>query len=57
MHYAQLLIDWPQTQWDQSYGVTLGSVHQAEVHNPTVLEGDCHLEQEVWDDLVYILRT
>ena len=27
--------------------VTLGSVHQAEVHDPTVVEGDCHLEQEV----------
>ena len=25
----------------------MGSVHQAEVHNPTVVEGDCYLEQEV----------
>ena len=28
-------------------GVTLGSVHQAEVHDPAVVEGDCYLEQEV----------
>ena len=28
-------------------GVTLGSVHWAEVHSPAVVEGDCHLEQEV----------
>ena len=27
--------------------VTLGSVHQAEVHNLTIVEGDCSLEQEV----------
>ena len=28
-------------------GVVLGSAHQAKVHNPTIVEGDCHLEQEV----------
>ena len=28
-------------------GVTLGAVHQAEVHDPTVVEGDHSLEQEV----------
>ena len=28
-------------------GVALGSVHWVEVHNPTIVEGDCHLEQEV----------
>ena len=28
-------------------GVTLGSVHQAEVHGPAVVEGNCHLEQKV----------
>ena len=27
--------------------VTLGSVHQAKVHDPTVVEGDCSLKQEV----------
>ena len=27
--------------------VTLGMVHQVEVHNPAVMEGDQHLEQEV----------
>ena len=29
-------------------GVALGAVHQVEVHNPTVVESDHHLEQEVW---------
>ena len=28
-------------------GVTLGSTHWAKVHDPDVVEGDCHLEQEV----------
>ena len=28
-------------------GVAMGSVHWAKVHNPTVVEGDHHLEQEV----------
>ena len=28
-------------------GVAKGSVHQAEVHNAAVVEGDHHLEQEV----------
>ena len=28
-------------------GVTLGSAPQAKVHDPTIVEGDCHLEQEV----------
>ena len=27
--------------------VALGSVHWAEVHNPTVVKGDCHLQQEL----------
>ena len=29
-------------------GVTLGAVHQAEVHNPTLVKGDHGLEQEVY---------
>ena len=29
------------------HGVALGSVHQAEVHDPAIIKGDCHLEQEV----------
>ena len=28
-------------------GVALGTTHWAEVHNPTRVEGDCQLEQEV----------
>ena len=28
-------------------GVTLGSVHQAKVHDPAIVEDDCCLEQEV----------
>ena len=28
-------------------GVILGSVHQAEVHDPTIVEGDCYLEQDI----------
>ena len=28
-------------------GVALGTAHQAEVHNPTIVESDCHLKQEV----------
>ena len=28
-------------------GVAMGSAHQAKVHNPTIVEGDHHLEQEV----------
>ena len=28
-------------------GVALGAVHQAKVHDPTIVKGDCHLEQEV----------
>ena len=28
-------------------GVTLGSVHWAEVHNPAIVKGGHHLEQEV----------
>ena len=28
-------------------GVALGSVHQAEVHNPAIVQGDHCLEQEV----------
>ena len=28
-------------------GVALGSVHQAEAHDATIVEGDCHFEQEV----------
>ena len=29
------------------HGVTLGAAHHAKVHDPTVVEGDQHLEQEV----------
>ena len=28
-------------------GVTLGAAHQVEFHNPTIIEGDHDLEQEV----------
>ena len=28
-------------------GVALGAVHWAEVHNPAIVEGDHHLDQEV----------
>ena len=28
-------------------GVAMGSAHQAKVHDPTIVEGDCHLKQEV----------
>ena len=28
-------------------GVALGSAHWAKVHDPAIVEGDCHLEQEV----------
>ena len=28
-------------------GVALGTLHQAKVHDPTVVKGDHHLEQEV----------
>ena len=28
-------------------GVALGAVHWAETHDPTMVESDCHLEQEV----------
>ena len=40
MHLAELLLNWTQTQWDQSsHGVTLGSAYQAKVHDPAVVEG------------------
>ena len=29
-------------------GVTLGTACQPEVHDPAIVEGDCHLEQEVF---------
>ena len=29
-------------------GVALGSIHQAELHDPAIVEGGHHLEQEVW---------
>ena len=28
-------------------GVTLGTVHQVKFHNPAIVEGDHHLEQEI----------
>ena len=28
-------------------GVALGALHQAEIHDPTMVVGDHHLEQEV----------
>ena len=28
-------------------GITLGAAHWAEIHDPTIVEGDCNLEQEV----------
>ena len=37
----------PNTVRSMLDGVTLGSVHQAEVLNPTIVKGDCHLEQVV----------
>ena len=37
----------PDTVRSMLDGITLGAVHQAEVHNPAVAEGDHALEQEV----------
>ena len=37
----------PETMKSILDGVTLGSAHQANVHNPTMVEGDQHFEQEV----------
>ena len=36
----------PETVKSILDGVTLGMAHRAKVHNPAVLEGDHHLEQE-----------
>ena len=47
MHYAELLLTWTWTVKSILDEVTLGSVHQAEVHNPAIVEDDCSLEQEV----------
>ena len=46
-------LSWVTTQLDPDTvksilnGVILGSVHGAKVHEPTIVEGDYHLEQEV----------
>ena len=46
-------LSWVMTRLDQDTvklilnGVTLGTAHQAEVHDPAVVEGDHHLEHEV----------
>ena len=37
----------PETMKSNLDGVVSGMVHQAEVHDPAMLEGDQHLEQEV----------
>ena len=37
----------PETMKSTLDGVALGMVHQAEVQDPAVVEGDLHLEQEV----------
>ena len=37
----------PYTMRSILNGITLGAAHQAEVHNPTIAEGDHDLEQEV----------
>ena len=36
-------------------GVALGAVHQVEVHDPTVVESDCCLEQEVCVTVGHVL--
>ena len=47
------VLSWVTTQLDPDTvrsilnGVAMGSVHWAEIHDPTVVEGDHHLEQEV----------
>ena len=47
------LLRWVTTHLDPNTvrsildGVTLGAAHQAHVHNPTVVEGDHGLEQEI----------
>ena len=41
---AQLDLDIVRSILD---GVALGSAHWAEVHNPAIVKGDHHLEQEV----------
>ena len=46
-------LHWVTTQLDPDMvksilnGVALGSAHWAKVHDATIVEGDCHLEQEV----------
>ena len=46
-------LSWVTTQLDPDTvrsilnGVTLGTVHRAKVHNPAIVEGDHHLEQEI----------
>ena len=46
------VLSWVSTELDPDIvrsildGVAMGSVHWAEVHDQTVVEGDCHLEQE-----------
>ena len=37
----------PDMVWLILNGVTLGAAHRAKVHDPTVIEGDHDLEQEV----------
>ena len=55
------VLSWVSTQLDQDTvrsildGVAMGSVHQAKVHNPTIVEGDCHLKQEVHVTIGHVL--
>ena len=36
-------------------GVALGTLHQAEIHDPAIVEGDQHLEQEVQEAAGHLL--
>ena len=38
----------PETVKSILHGVTLGMAHWAKVHNPAMVGGNQHLEQEVW---------
>ena len=48
------ILTWVTTQLDLETvrsilnGVALGTAHQAEIHNPAMVEGNQCLEQEVW---------
>ena len=48
MHLAKSLLNWTWTQWNQSLMESHWEQHiRPKVHNPAVVEGDHHLEQEI----------